>query len=105
MTSDTRDRKIVILRLRKIIDDILDHLVEDLDLKSVEIDASQAMYWEPDYKLEFDSSGPPQADLVGDLIDDWEFLRRVERGNSADHPHNLAHVYPLLRYLAHKVRQ
>lgn len=85
--------------LKKAIDAILDHLMDDLKMQSVAIDDSRNSYWHCPYSELYDLSKKPIGLDIGNLSDDADFVRLVERGQSGDVSYNFVHVAPLLRYI------
>lgn len=92
-----------IRRLRACIDRVLDHIEQDLGISTVEL--NDAYYWEvPDSSLHQVDREAPRLD-IGNLHDDWEFLRQVADDGDQAVSLMLIHAAPLLRYLAIKVGQ
>lgn len=92
-------------QIKTVVNTILDHLIEDLRMDSVPIDAAEDLYLEYPFPQAFDVS-KRDADLdVGRLKDDVELIQKVSRGRGGDVSYNLVHVAPLLRYIAEKVRR
>lgn len=105
MTPKMPTNEIDLRVLRQAFDAVLDHLVEDLGLEKVAIKDGQDNYWDLEGQELFDSSSKPADLTVGQLTDDMGFVRLVHRGEGADASYNLAHVAPLLRYIAETVRK
>jgi len=91
--------------LRRAVNAILDHLVEDLGLEKVEIDENQDFYWACSAPEMYDTSKTPTLEDVGRLTDDLSFVKLIERGQGADVSYNLVHVASLLRYIGEKVER
>ena len=91
--------------LKFAVNSVLDHLMEDVGLENVPIDAPDDNYWDCPAPEMYDMSATPTSDhlTVGSLGDDIQFIKSIRRGESADASVNLVHVAPLLRYIAHKV--
>ena len=99
------ETEIDLAALRKAVNAVLDHLVQDLGLEKVPIDDAQDLYWECSGAEKYDTLKKPVVEEAGRLSDDMEFVRLIERGQSADVSYNLIHVAPLLQYLAEKVKR
>jgi len=92
-----------VAELREIVNKILDHILNDLKIKKVEID--QDFYWNVDSSsLYATKKKPPETDL-GSLHDDLEFLREILEDKDQAVGLMLVHMAPLLRYLGEKVGQ
>ncbi len=92
-----------IRRLRAAVDRVLEHIEQDLGISKLGLD--DAYYWEVADSSVFQvDRKEPRLD-IGDLHDDWGFLRRVLDGGEQAVSLVLIHVAPLLRYLAIKVGQ
>ena len=92
-------------RLRVAMNAIFDHLIDDLKLKTVQIDQKEDFYWHCASSELYEVSRKP-ADLdIGRLSDDMDFVKLIRRGQSGDVSYLLVHVAPLLRYIAEKVRR
>jgi hypothetical protein len=91
--------------LKLAVDSVLDHLIQDLALETVPIEADEDFYWHCSAPGIYDASTQPtEKDLtIGRLSDDMEFVQSVKRGQSADASINLVHVAPLLRYIAETI--
>jgi hypothetical protein len=46
----------------------------------------------------------PSDLTVGQLSDDFDFVKLVQRGQSADISYNLVHIAPLLRYIGEAIK-
>jgi hypothetical protein len=90
-----------VLVVKKVVNDLLDRLIEDLHITAVQIDESQELYWDYVGLDLFDVSKEPSPS-VGRLSDDMDLIANVGRNDTA---YNLVHVAPLLRYLAEKIKQ
>jgi hypothetical protein len=92
-------------RLRIAVNAIIDHLIQDLGIKSVQIDGADDFYWTYSSPEVYDSSKKPGEPEVGRLTDDADFVRLVRRGESGDISYSLVHVAPLLKYIGEKVKR
>jgi len=91
--------------LKKAVDAIFDHILNDAKVESVTIKDDRDFYWEvPSDKLFAVKGAPPQLD-VGRLADDWEFLQAVCRDKEQAVALMLIHAAPLLRCLGEEVGQ
>jgi hypothetical protein len=93
------------LQLRSAINAVFEHLLEDLKLETVPIDEAQNLYWDGPAPELYDMSKEPIGLTVGDLGDDVDFAKLIQRGQSGDASYNLVHVVPLLRYIAETVKK
>lgn len=94
---------IEIAELRSIVNAILDHISNDLNIKTVDID--QDFYWNVDSGSLYEASKkPPETDL-GSLHDDLEFAREILGDKDQAVALMLVHVAPLLRYVGEKIGQ
>ena len=91
--------------LRSAIDAILDHLIEDLGIEKVEIEDDHDYYWHCPASEVHDMAKKPVGIDVGRLSDDIDFVKLIQRGQSADVSFNLVHVAPLLRYIAERIEK
>ena len=83
---------------------VLDHLMNDLKLHTVEIDPGNDLYWHvPSNELN-DMSKPPKGLDVGKLSDDFDSVKLIRPGEAGDAAYNLVHIAPLLRYIGEKVK-
>ncbi len=94
--------KIDLRVVKRVVNDLLDHLIEDMRVDEVPIEESQDLYWDCVASDLYDISKEPTTPTIGRLSDDFDLIKGVGRGDIA---YNLVHVAPLLRYLAEKVKQ
>jgi hypothetical protein len=97
--------KIDLQRLRTVVNEIVDHLVQDLGIDSVAIEDKEDFYWNLSSPEIYDTSRKPEEFEAGRLTDDLEFVQLIHRGESADISYNLVHVAPLLKYVGEKVKR
>ena|SRR5579863_2206309 len=90
--------------LKTVVNAILDHLLEDLNIQKVAIEDDGDLYWTIPPSEEHDTSKKPSQWWTGRLSDDLDFIGLVRRGQSADISYNLVHVAPLLKYIGEKVK-
>jgi hypothetical protein len=84
---------------------VLDHIIEDLQMEKIQIDDQEDFYWScPDSEL-YDMSKKPQGMDIGRLSDDADFVSLIQRGQGGDVYYNLVHIFPILRYLAEKIKR
>jgi hypothetical protein len=91
--------------VKRAVNAVLDHLIEDLRLESVPIRDGEDLYWDCGAPEAYDVSKTPPDLTVGKLSDDIHFIQSVHRGESADFAYNLVHVAPLLRYIGETVKK
>lgn len=91
--------------LKKALNAVLEHLIEDLGIEKVAIDETEDCYWDCSAPEMFDMSTKPSLEEVGQLSDDLGFVRLIRRGQGADVSYNLIHLAPLLRYIGEKVKR
>ncbi|MFZ6776006.1 hypothetical protein ACO0LD_04180 [Undibacterium sp. Ji83W] len=92
-----------IAELRSIINSILSHVEDDLQLK--EVDLTEDYYWAmPDDSLYavLEDAKPPN---IGSLCDDLEFIKPLLHDKTHAFPLMLIHVAPLLEYLALNIKK
>lgn len=94
--------EIDIKHLRKAIDAILAHILEDLDIERLPVDEDQ--YWDIAGLEIYDISKNPGDFSIGSLVDDIDFSRKIRRGESYDSPINIMHIWPQLRYILQKLK-
>jgi hypothetical protein len=92
-------------RLRKAVNDIINHLVEDLGMKAVQIEDREDFYWTYSAPEAYDSTRKPLEPEVGRLSDDLGSTHLIQRGANGDVSFNLVHVAPLLKYIGEKVKR
>jgi hypothetical protein len=98
------NREIELKVLKSAVNAILDHLMEDLGIENVAIEDGEDSYWDCPYPEMNDVSVQPSDLTVGQLSDDFAFIKLVHRGESADVSYNLVHIAPLLRYIGETIR-
>ena len=97
-------REINLKVLKSAVNAVLDHLVEDLGIETVAIEDEKDSYWDCPYPEMLNVSMQPHDLTVGQLSDDFDFVKLVRRGQSADVSYNLVHIAPLLRYIGETVK-
>ena len=97
-------REINLKVLKSAVDAVLDHLMEDLGIENVAIEDKKDSYWDCPYPEMHDVSMQPGDLTVGQLSDDFDFVKLVRRGQSADVSYNLVHIAPLLRYIGETIK-
>lgn len=78
--------------LRAAVNAILDHLIEDLRIKKVEIDQKDDLYWHCPASEVHNMSKTPVGLDIGRLSDDIGFVKLIQRGQSGDVSYSLVHV-------------
>ena len=97
--------EIDVRKLKAAVNVVLDHLLEDLSIEIVAIDAREDFYWHCPHAEMYDTSKEPSEWWTGRLSDDMDFANMIQRGQSGDISYNLVHVAPLLRYIAEKIKR
>jgi hypothetical protein len=93
---------IQIADLRVVCDRIFDFILNDLRVTTIDVD--EALYWTLPTEARHDMSHPPVPEHVGNLIDDYEFVRAAVGDKDQAVPLLLQHLSPLLDELSTKVR-
>jgi hypothetical protein len=62
-------------------------------------------YWEIDPKQKYQFDMKPTVFTVGQLYDDWEFLKKALDDESQISPAMLCHLSPLVRYLNYLINE
>jgi hypothetical protein len=91
-------------QLRDAVNAILDHVIEDLGRRTVEIESGKDLYWHVPAAELHEMSRKPVGTDVGRLSDDVDFMKLIRRGQSGDVSHNLVSIAPLLRYIGEHVK-
>jgi hypothetical protein len=91
--------------LKRAVNTVFDHLIEDLQVERVAIEEREDFYWSCSPSERYDSSKKPSEWWAGQLSDDLDFTKLIQRGQNGDISYNLVHGAPLLRYVAEKVKQ
>lgn len=85
--------------LKRTVDAIFDHLINDAGVTTVSIHRDADFYWEvPSDDLHLVQRPQPRLD-IGRLSDDWEFLSAILKNKRQAVGLMLTHVAPLLRHL------
>ena len=91
--------------IKSSINAVLDHLIEDLQQPTIEIDPKEELYWHiPPAELS-EVSKPPHNLDIGSLKDDFDFVKLIRRGQAGDIAYNFVHIAPLLRYIGERVKR
>jgi hypothetical protein len=87
--------------LKNVCNEIFDYMIDDLKLNK--IDLQERLYWtipqDQRYKLE----ASPETCNVGDLIDDFEFVKEASVDADQALPMLFLHIAPILLALATKI--
>ena len=91
--------------LKTAVNAILDHILDDLSIREINIDDATDFYWDvlSDALFKVKEDQPTLA--VGRLSDDWEFLEPVVSHRERAVSLMLIHAAPLLRYVGEKIGQ
>lgn len=106
MAPDGQDvKKVDLQNLKKIVDAILDRMINKLKVNEVTIEKEQDLYWDvPSEGLFLVIEDQPKL-VIGSLSDDWEFLQCILEDSDGGVSLMLIHVAPLLRYIGEKIGQ
>jgi hypothetical protein len=95
--------KLDIRELKRAVDAIFDHILNDVKVEALTIKDDRDFYWAiPSDKLFAVKDAPPELD-VGRLADDWEFLKSVCDDKEQAVALMLIHVAPLLRQIGEEI--
>lgn len=94
---------IEIEEIRTVLNSILNHISDDLNIKSITLD--EDYYWSVSSDSLFSSDKKPADFELGSLRDDWEFLREILHDKDQSAALMLVHAAPILRYIGEKVGQ
>jgi len=94
-------KKIDILELRKITNLIFEHIIDILEIESVEL--TEDMYWSISPKDLYDIEHEPKNLGIGQLYDDLDFLRNTIKDESAATPPMMIHLAPIFQFLSTQV--
>ena len=97
----TPETTINMARLRLVVNAIFDYIEHDLQI--TEIPLEKDYYWRLDDEDKYNMREAPKEHLVGQLVDDWEFLQSTADDPSMATPLSFMHLAPLLDYLATQV--
>lgn len=98
--SDQIDLQVI----RTALNAVLDHLINDLKLSTVEIDPQKNRYWHVPVTEVHEMSKAPKGVDVGKLSDDFDFVKLISRGEAGDIAYNLVHIAPLPRYVGETIK-
>lgn len=102
--SATTSHVVPLPRLKDLVNLILDHIIRDLGIESVEITPDEDFYWDMDKRYLYNVQNKEPVLDIGRLADDWEFLSKMERREEAV-ALMMIHAAPLLRYIGEKIGQ
>ena len=91
--------------LKRVIDAIFDHMLDELKIERVAIDTGVDLYWEVPSAALYDVKANLPELSIGRLSDDWEFLRRILTNSDEALAIMLTHAAPLLRHVGEKIGQ
>ena len=91
--------------LRKAVNVILDHIVEDLGVPKIVINEKEDFFWDCPPPEMYDMSKKPSEWWTGRLSDDLEFVQTMMRNDSGYVAFMLTHLAPLLRYVGQKTKE
>ena len=92
--------EIDIQKLREVCDALFRRLIEEHQIVKVSVD--QELYWKLSHEVAFNLKEEPKAFDVGNLSDDWEFIRGIANG---DQPivYQMTELAPLINYIGEVV--
>ncbi len=96
-----KTKTIDIVELRRISDLIFEHILNTLEIKSVEL--TEDMYWAISSNDLYDIEKDPKDFGIGQLFDDLEFLSHILDDESQAVPAMMMHLAPIFQYLATQV--
>jgi hypothetical protein len=96
-----KTKTIDIAELRQITDLIFEHMLNTLEIKSVEL--MEDMYWTISSNDLYDVEKDPKDFGIGQLYDDVDFLRHILDDESQAVPAMMMHLAPIFQYLATQV--
>jgi len=103
MVDDNSLPVIQIEHLREVLSMILDHIIHDLKVEAVPIQASQDFYWDMDQSDLYNVRNVKPVLDLGRLSDDWGFLANMSSDRGEAVALMLIHAAPLLRYIGEKI--
>lgn len=95
--------KINVAELRTIINKIFDHI--EYDLSKREVVLKYDAYWDVPDNVRHNFTSHPSGYSVGQLSEDWDFLRPILEDKDQAVALMLIHVAPILRCLGEEVGQ
>lgn len=87
--------QIDLIELRLITERLLSHIIETRNVKNFEIE--ETYYWNIPWSTVRDVSKDPQGFDIGNLADDWEFLKSLLQKDAQPVAYQLTELAPLLR--------
>lgn len=91
--------------LKRAVDAILNHVIEDLGIQRVAISEDEDFFWACPPPEMYDVSKKPTEWWTGRLSDDLDFIQRMLASNDGYMAFMLTHAAPLLRYIGEKVKE
>jgi hypothetical protein len=91
--------------LKRAVDMILDHVIEDLGVQKVMIEDNEDFFWDSPPSEMYDASKQPREWWTGRLSDDLDFIQKMLRSDDGYVAFMLNHASPLLRYVAKQVKE
>lgn len=102
MASPEENRDFIkVSDLRVLFNAILDNIEGELKIKEVPLREDYYYYVSPEHKYKMNSD--PESYSIGQLRDDWGFLKSVVESKETATPLNFMHLAPILEYLATQV--
>jgi hypothetical protein len=91
--------------LKRAVNALLDHVIEDLNIGKVALNSTEDFFWDCPPGEMYDMSHKPREWWTGRLTDDLEFIQKMLLSDGGYLPLMLTHAAPLLRYVGQKVRE
>lgn len=95
--------EIDLIALKSVCMEIFDYMIDDLRLNKIEL--AQRLYWTVPQGERYNLEAHPQKYNVGDLADDFEFVREASVDPDQAVPILFLHVAPILLALATSVEE
>ena len=96
-TAPRRVTEIDLVKLKTMVDRLLDHVIETRGVRTVALE--DQYYWEVPAPARYRTDTDPGELDVGNLADDWEFVSRLLREENQPVAYQLTEVAPLLAYV------
>lgn len=84
--------------LKIIFNNLIEYIENDLDIKELPLDVDY--YYDVDYDEKYNILSKPKEFSVGQLYDDWEFIKPVLQDKGLATPSMLMHLAKILEYFS-----
>jgi hypothetical protein len=91
-------KRVEVAVLRSVCDQIFRFITDDLKVTSVDLDGH--LYWTLPNEARFDMTRTPMVEHVGDMADDYDFVKAAAQDPDQAVPLLLEHIAPLLYALS-----